>query len=347
MTVTLNPTATRRLTGLQPTGHLHLGNLLGGVRPLVESQYQGPTIAMIADLHALTMEHEPVQVQAATLELAAVMLAAGVDPAHTAMIAQSQVPEHVELHYLLECVASYGEASRMIQFKEKSATISPGSSAPSGGPGVGGKHSGPVRLSLLTYPVLMAADILLYDIAFVPVGEDQNQHLELARTIATRFNARYGVTFTVPEGVRPEAAARVMDLADPTRKMSKSIPSPAGRIGLLDPPEVVRRTIARAVTDNLGQVRDDPERQPGVSNLLGILAACTGEPPRSFTSYGELKREVTDAVEALLAPIRARYAELSADPGYLRSILAEGKTRVRPIASETVRRTRAAVGLLD
>jgi tryptophanyl-tRNA synthetase len=334
MTMTVAPTvlSTRRssrLTGLQPTGNLHLGNLLGAVRPLVESQYQGPAIAMIADLHALTMEHHPVQVRAATLELAAVLLAAGVDPAHTALIAQSQVPEHTELHFLLESVASYGEAARMIQFKEKSA---------------GGK---PVRLSLLTYPVLMAADILLYDIAHVPVGEDQNQHLELARTLALRFNGRYGATFTVPEGVRPEAAARVLDLADPARKMSKSTPSAAGRIGLLDPPEVVRRTIARAVTDNLGRVRDDPEKQPGVSNLLGILAACTGGPPRSFTSYGELKREVTDAVEALLGPIRARYAALSADPGYLRSILAEGKTRVRPIASETVRRTRTAIGLLD
>jgi tryptophanyl-tRNA synthetase len=329
MTATVAPTLTRRLTGLQPTGNLHLGNLLGAVRPLVENQYQGPTIAMIADLHAMTMEHDPAQVRAATLELAAVLLAAGVDPAHTALIAQSQVPEHTELHYLLECVVSYGEASRMIQFKEKSA---------------GGN---PVRLSLLTYPVLMAADILLYDIAHVPVGEDQNQHLELARTIASRFNARYGVTFTVPEGLRPEAAARLLDLADPARKMSKSSPSAAGRIGLLDPPEVVRRTIARAVTDNLGQVRDDPENQPGVSNLLGILAACTDAPPRSFHSYGELKREVTDAVEAVLGPIRARYAELSADPGHLRSILAEGRDRVRPIASETVRRTRAAIGLLD
>jgi tryptophanyl-tRNA synthetase len=351
MTVTISPTVpgtreARRLTGIQPTGNLHLGNLLGAVRPLVESQYQGPTIAMIADLHALTMEHDPAQVRAATLELAAVLLAAGVDPAHTSLIAQSQVPEHTELHYLLECVASYGEASRMIQFKEKSASPSPGSSAPSGGPGVGGKYS-PVRLSLLTYPVLMAADILLYDIAHVPVGEDQNQHLELARTIALRFNGRYGATFTVPEGVRPETAARVMDLADPARKMSKSIPSAAGRIGLLDPPEVVRRTIARAVTDNLGRVRDDPATQPGVSNLLGILAACTGEPPREFTSYGELKRDVIDAVEALLGPIRARYAELSADPRHLRSMLAEGKTRVRPLASATVRRTRAAIGLLD
>jgi tryptophanyl-tRNA synthetase len=329
MTATLAPTSTTRLTGLQPTGGLHLGNLLGGIRPLVESQYAGPSIAMIADLHALTMEHDPAKVRAASLELAAVLLAAGVDPEHTALIANSQVPEHSELHYLLECVANYGEAARMIQFKEKSA---------------GG---GPVRLSLLTYPVLMAADILLYDIAFVPVGEDQSQHLELARTIATRFNGRYGTTFTVPEGVRPEKAARVMDLAEPTRKMSKSSPSAAGRIGLLDPPELVRRTIARAVTDGVGEVRDDPENQPGISNLLGILTACTGSQRRAFTSYGELKREVTDAVEALLAPIRARYAALSADPGYLRSILAEGKNRVRPTASETVRRTRAALGLLD
>jgi tryptophanyl-tRNA synthetase len=330
MTATIAPTATTRLTGLQPTGGLHLGNLLGGIRPLVQSQYVGPAIAMIADLHALTMEHDPARVRAATLELAAVLLAAGVDPRHTALIANSQVPEHTELHYLLECVANYGEAARMIQFKEKSA---------------GG--AGPVRLSLLTYPVLMAADILLYDIAFVPVGEDQSQHLELARTIAARFNARYGPTFTMPEGVRPEKAARVMDLAEPTRKMSKSSPSAAGRIGLLDPPEVVRRTIARAVTDNVGEVRDDPGNQPGISNLLGILAACTDSRPRAFTSYGELKREVTDAVEALLAPIRARHAELSDDPGYLRSVLAEGKDRVRPTASETVRRTRTALGLLS
>jgi tryptophanyl-tRNA synthetase len=329
MTATIAPTSTTRLTGLQPTGGLHLGNLLGGIRPLVESQYDGPAIAMIADLHALTMEHDPARVRAATLELAAVLLAAGVDPRHTALIANSQVPEHTELHYLLECVANYGEAARMIQFKEKSAA-----------------GTGPVRLSLLTYPVLMAADILLYDIAFVPVGEDQSQHLELARTIAARFNARYGPTFTMPEGVRPEKAARVMDLAEPTRKMSKSSPSAAGRIGLLDPPEVVRRTIARAVTDNVGEVRDDPENQPGITNLLGILAACTDSEPRAFTSYGELKREVTDAVEALLAPIRARYAELSDDPGYLRSVLAEGKDRVRPTASETVRRTRTALGLL-
>ncbi|MET0422967.1 MAG: tryptophan--tRNA ligase [Actinoplanes sp.] len=329
MTATLAPTRTRRLTGFQPTGNLHLGNLLGAMRPLVEAQQTTDSIAMIADLHALTVEHDPARLRAATLEVATVLVAAGVDPRRTPIIANSQVPEHTELHYLLECVAGFGEAARMIQFKEKSAA------------------GGPVRLSLLTYPVLMAADILLHDVRQVPVGEDQNQHLELARTLALRFNTRYGPTFTVPDGVRPESAARVMDLADPTRKMSKSTPSAAGRIGLLDPPEVIRRTISRAVTDTVGVVRDDPENQPGVTNLLGILRACTGAEPGEFTSYGALKREVTDAVEALLGPIRARYAELSADPGHIREILAEGRAQVRPTAAATVRRTRAAIGLLD
>ncbi|MCM4080597.1 tryptophan--tRNA ligase [Paractinoplanes hotanensis] len=319
---------TRRLTGFQPTGHLHLGNLIGAMRPLVAAQAT-PSIAMIADLHALTMEHDPRQLRANTLQVATVLIAAGVDPQRTAIIANSQVPEHSELHYLLECATGYGEAARMIQFKEKSAA------------------SKTVRLSLLTYPVLMAADILVHDCDQVPVGDDQSQHLELTRTIATRFNARYGQTFTVPEGIRPVNTARIMDLADPSRKMSKSTPSAAGRIGLLDPPEVIRRTIARAVTDTVGVVRVDPERQPGVSNLLAILRACADREPGPFTSYGVLKREATDAVESVLGPIRARYAELSEDPGHVRKILAEGKAWVQPRAAETVRRTRAALGLLD
>jgi tryptophanyl-tRNA synthetase len=321
-------TMTRRLTGFQPTGHLHLGNLIGAMRPLVAAQAT-PSIAMIADLHALTMEHDPRQLRANTMQVATVLLAAGVDPQRTAIIANSQVPEHSELHYLLECATGYGEAARMIQFKEKSAA------------------NKAVRLSLLTYPVLMAADILVHDSDQVPVGDDQSQHLELTRTVATRFNARYGQTFTVPEGIRPENAARIMDLADPSRKMSKSSPSAAGRIGLLDPPDVIRRTIARAVTDTVGVVRDDPERQPGVTNLLAILRACADREPGLFTSYGALKREVTDAVEAVLGPIRARYAELSEDPGHVRKTLAEGKAWVQPRAAETVRRTRAALGLLD
>ncbi|MEU4245292.1 tryptophan--tRNA ligase [Actinoplanes sp. NPDC026619] len=315
----------KQISGFQPTGNLHLGNLLGAIRPLVEAQATADSIAMIVDLHALTMEHDPAAVRANTLEVATLLLAAGVDPRRTAIIANSQVPEHTELHYLLECTTGFGEAARMIQFKEKSA---------------GG---GPVRLSLLTYPVLMAADILVHGADHVPVGEDQSQHLELARTIAIRFNARYGETFTVPEGIRPESAARIMDLSDPTRKMSKSAPSAAGRIGLLDPPETIRRAISRAVTDTAGVVRHDPEHQPGVTNLLEILVACTGEKPGGFSSYGALKREVADVVVALLEPIRARYREL--DPGYVRETLAEGRTRVRPAALATVRRARAAIGL--
>ena len=327
MTDTL--TATRRLTGFKPTGHLQLGNLLGAIRPLIAVQDRSESIAMIADLHAMTMEHDPARVRALTLEQATVLLAVGVDPDRTALIAQSQIPEHAELHYLLECLTHFGEAARMIQFKEKSA------------------GDGPVRLSLLTYPVLMAADILLYDTAQVPVGEDQNQHLELARTIATRFNHRYGETFVVPEGVRPEKAARIMDLADPLTKMGKSAGSGTGRIALLDPPEVVRRTIARAVTDTVGRVRHDPETQPGVANLLTILEACTGAPAGEFASYGSLKTAVTEAVEAMLAPVRARHRELAADPGHVRRVLADGRERVRPTARATVRRARQAIGLLD
>ncbi|MBM2621683.1 tryptophan--tRNA ligase [Actinoplanes sp. LDG1-06] len=319
---------TRRLTGFQPTGNLHLGNLIGAMRPLVAAQDR-PSIAMIADLHSLTMEHDPARVRDNTLTVATVLLAAGVDPGRTAIIAQSQIPEHTELHYLLECATGYGEAARMIQFKEKSQ----------------GNTS--VRLSLLTYPVLMAADILVHDTGQVPVGDDQSQHLELARTIATRFNARYGKTFTVPEGIRPESASRIMDLADPSRKMSKSSPSAAGRIGLLDPPETIRKVIARAVTDTAGVVRHDRDNQPGVTNLLEILRACSDREPGEFTSYGALKREVTEAVEAVLTPVRARYAELSEDPSHVRKILAEGKAWVQPRAAETVRRAREAIGLLN
>ena len=325
-TLRKDTTVTRRLTGFTTTGRLHLGNYLGAMRPLIAGQGAAHSIAMIADLHALTIEHDPGRLRELTREQATLLLAAGVDPARTALILQSSIPEHTTLHYLLESTTSYGEAARMIQFKEKSA---------------GG---GPVRLSLLTYPVLMAADILLYDLDQVPVGDDQNQHLELARTVALRFNRRYGDTFVVPEGVRPESAARVMDLADPAAKMSKS--KGAGRIGVLDPPEQIRRTIARAVTDTVGVVRHDPERQPGVTNLLTILSEL-GAPTGPFSSYGDLKRSVTDAVEATLAPIRERYAELSDDPGYVDSILAKGREQVLPVAEATVRRAKRAIGLLD
>jgi tryptophanyl-tRNA synthetase len=325
-TVTAAATRTRRLTGFQPTGRLHLGNLLGALRPLIAAQDAAESIALIADLHAMTMEHDPASVRRFTLEQATVMLAAGIDPERTPIVVQSQVREHTELHYLLECVAAHGEAARMIQFKEKSAA------------------GGPIRLSLLTYPVLMAADILLYDTTQVPVGEDQNQHLELARTLAIRFNTKYGDTFTVPEGVRPDSAARIMDLAEPTTKMGKS--TGTGQIRLLDPPETIRRTIARAATDRIGLVRRDRDNQPGVTNLIDILAELTGRQPSDANSYATLKREVTDAVEAVLAPIRARHAELSAHPDFVREVLTAGAGKVRPIAAATLRRARAGIGLL-
>ena len=315
----------RRLTGFQPTGRLHLGNLLGAVLPMVAAQRTTESLVFIADLHAMTVDHDPGRLRDVTLETATVLLAAGLDPERTTLFAQSSVPAHYELHYLLECATGYGEAARMIQFKEKSA---------------GG---GPVRLSLLTYPVLMAADILVHGSDEVPVGDDQSQHLELARTVALRFNRRYGETFRVPVGVLPDGVARVMSLADPAAKMSKSAPTGAGRIGVLDPPGQVRKTIMRAVTDTIGVVRHDPAR-PGVTNLLTILSACGGE-TSGLTSYGALKTAVADAVEAVLGPIRARHAELVKDPGYVRSVLDAGRERVLPAAADRVRRARSAMGL--
>jgi tryptophanyl-tRNA synthetase len=365
LTAPVAPTAgssrtARRLTGLTPSGHLQLGNLFGAIRPMVAAQ-QATTgvdrthaitgmdrthastgvdrthaITFISDLHALTLDHDPRRLRAITVEHATLLLAAGLDPARSILYAQSQLREHTELHYLLECATGYGEAHRMIQFKEKSA-------------GQAG-----VRLSLLTYPVLMAADILLHDIDEVPVGEDQSQHLELARDVAIRFNDRYGATFVVPRAVNPGVAARIMDLTDPTRKMSKSqsrTDTPAGTLFLLDPPDVLRRKVMRAVTDGEREVRYDPVAKPGVANLLEILAACHGGDPAELAAgfaggYGALKAAVADAVCEELRPIQARYAELAGDPGYVRGVLADGAERVRDRAAATVGRARQAIGLL-
>jgi tryptophanyl-tRNA synthetase len=324
--------ATRRLSGLKPTGHLHLGNYLGAIRPLVDSQDQTECVVMIADLHALTVHHDPDELRALTREVAALLLAAGVDPQRSLCYVQSQVPQHTELHYLLESATGYGEAQRMIQFKERAG------------------RRGPVRLSLLTYPVLMAADILLHDADEVPVGEDQSQHLELARTLAARFNSRYGPTFTIPRGVYPPVAARVMDLTEPLSKMGKTAAVHSGTIFLLDPPAVVRRKVLRAVTDAGGAVRYDPGAGPGVANLLEILAACTGRSPAAlaqlFGGYGELKTAVADAVTNILEPIQRRYAELARDPGPVDAVLRAGAQRAGERAAHTVRRARAAIGLL-
>jgi tryptophanyl-tRNA synthetase len=323
---------TRRLSGFKPTGHLHLGNYFGAIRPVVEAQYTTESIATVADLHALTVEHHPARVRALSREVAGLLLAAGVDAERCTCYLQSHVPEHTELHYLLECATGYGEAQRMIQFKEKAG------------------RQEQVRLSLLTYPVLMAADILLHDVDEVPVGDDQTQHLELARDVAVRFNSRYGEAFVVPKAVNPPVAARLLDLTDPTAKMGKSTSSDAGVLYLLDPPEVLRRKVMRAVTDNGTEVRYDPARKLGVSNLLEILAACAGDDPATlaglFGSYGELKSAVADTVIATLRPIQVRHADLRADRGYLDGVLADGAARARERATATVRRAKEAIGLV-
>ncbi|WP_067900528.1 tryptophan--tRNA ligase [Nocardia vaccinii] len=321
----------RRITGFTPSGELHLGNYFGAIEPLVGQQIPGDSIIFVADLHALTLDHDPAAVRRRTMEFATVLLAAGADPARSIFLVQSHVPEHTELHYLLESATGYGEVRRMIQFKEKS------------------HDSDRVRVSLLTYPVLMAADSLLYRAEEVPVGEDQRQHVELARDIAERFNTAYGPVFTVPRMVTPPVAARIMDLSRPTAKMSKSA-SEAGSLRLLDSPDTLRRTVMRAVTDPGPAVEYDPENRPGLANLLTILAACTGEEPAAaaarFGGYADLKRAVADAVIATTDPIRQRYSELSEDPDSVRKILQDGAIHARLIAGETVAAAKRAIGLL-
>jgi tryptophanyl-tRNA synthetase len=320
----------RRISGFKPTGSMHLGNYLGAIRPMAAGQHQDESIVFLADLHALTIEHKPADVHARTLENATLLLAAGVDPDVSTLYVQSHLPQTTELHYLLECATGYGEAQRMIQFKEKSQT------------------EGHIRLSLLTYPVLMASDILVNDIHDVPVGEDQSQHVELTRDIAVRFNNRYGDTFVVPKAVNPVFAARIMDLTDPTRKMGKSSAAQNGTIRLLDSPDTIARKIKKAVTDTGSDVRYDPENKPGISNLLEILASCTGFSPRSleFSSYGQLKAAVIDALISTIAPIQMRYAPLANDPSRVRTVLRQGAKRAQTRAQATVDRTSQAIGLL-
>ncbi|HZN75384.1 MAG TPA: tryptophan--tRNA ligase [Micromonosporaceae bacterium] len=324
-------TLSRRLSGFKPTGHLQLGNYLGAIRPMLQAQYTSDSVVLVVDLHGLTVEHNPMRLRSLTEEQAMVLLAAGIDPRHCTFYVQSHVPEHYELHYLLESATSYGEAHRMVQFKEKS---------------VAGAQ---VRLSLLTYPVLMAADILLHDTDVVPVGDDQDQHVELARAVANRFNGRYGETFVVPRAEHPQTAARIMDLSDPTAKMGKTSSVHSGTLFLLDPPDVLRRKVMRAVTDTGTEVRYDPEAKPGVSNLLEILAGCVEDTPTAlaglFDSYGELKSAVADSVVATVSPIQQRFDDLAKDPDYVREILADGATRARERAARTVRRAKEAIGL--
>ena len=321
---------TRRLSLLKPSGSLTLGNYLGALRPMAAGQHLADCFYGIADLHSMTVRHDPAELRTRVAEQAALLVAVGLDA--STLFVQSRVPAHAQLAYLLECVATTGELGRMIQFKDK------------------GRGVGSTRASLFTYPVLMAADILLYRPDVVPVGDDQRQHLELTRDLAIRFNTTYGEVFTVPEATTPEVGARVMSLSDPTVKMGKSDADRSGVIRLLDPPDVVRRTVGRAVTDgdvgstSASAVRRDREAKPGVTNLLEILEACGGS-AEGLTTYGALKRAVTDAVVAELAPIQERYADLAADPAHVAEVYAAGAARARTVTEPVLAAASAAMGL--
>lgn len=324
---------TRVLSCIQPTGAVHLGNYLGALRPWVEGQHEHDAFHGIVDLHALTIADQPGIIGEATLELAAMLFAIGLDPATATVFVQSHIPEHSQLCWVMECSLSFGELSRMTQFKDKAA-----------------QHEF-VSAGLFTYPALQAADILLYDTDEVPVGEDQRQHVEITRDAANRFNHRFGDTFVVPRAVLPRIGARVMDLQAPTAKMSKSAASDSGVINMLDPTDVVVRKFKRAVTDSDAEVRFDREAKPGVSNLLEILGAATGRTPEEvaegYQQYGPLKADAGEAVAAMLKPVQARYQELLADRGELTNLLRHGAGKARAVASTVLQRAYSAIGFLQ
>lgn len=324
----------RVLSCIQPTGVVHLGNYLGALRNWVSGQSECDAFHGIVDLHALTVTDRPGVVGQTTLDLAATLFAVGLDPDIATVFVQSHVPEHSQLGWVMECTVSYGELSRMTQFKDKSAK----------------READFVSAGLFTYPALQAADILLYDADEVPVGEDQRQHLEITRDIAIRFNNRFGDTFVVPRMVTPKAGAKVTDLQEPTAKMSKSSSSDAGIVYLNDEPAAIMKKFKRAVTDSDGEVRFDRETKPGVSNLLEILAACTGRDPREvasdYTQYGPLKNDAGEAVVSILEPIQSRYRELMADRGELSRLLRTGAGKAREVASATLKRAYDNIGVL-
>ncbi len=323
----------RVFSGIQPTGSPHIGNYLGALKNWAKIQYDYESIYCIVDLHSITVYQDPAELRAKILELAGVLLAVGIDPKHSALMVQSAVPGHAQLAWMLTCVTPIGWLERMTQFKAKSAaqeTISDG---------------------LLQYPVLMAADILLYQAGIVPVGDDQSQHLELARDIAQRFNSLYGELFVMPATKLTTHGARVMGLDDPEKKMSKSATGSGHAIGLLDPPDQIKKKIMRATTDSAPGVTFEGEMGAGVRNLLGIYQAFTEKTNPEMHAifegmrYGDLKKTVAEAVVAGIEPIQKRYAEIMAEPGYVNSVLKEGAAKIAPIAEDTVRKTKDAMGL--
>lgn len=322
----------RVLSGVQPSGNLHIGNYLGALANWVRIQHDFESIFCIVDLHAITVYQKPEELQAKIREIAALFLAAGIDPKHSRVVVQSSVPGHAELAWMLTCVTPMGWLERMTQFKAKAAAQE------SVGDGI------------FQYPVLMAADILLYQAAIVPVGEDQMQHLELTRDIAQRFNSLYGETFVMPETKLPSVGARIMGLDDPTAKMSKSATGSGHAVALLDSPDRIRKTIMRATTDSNPAV-DFESMGPGVANLLNIhqaFSALSDEEMRArFTGmrYGDLKKQVAEMVVEKLEPIQRRYREIVSEPGYLDSVLTEGAEAVTPIANSTVELVKERMGI--
>ena len=322
----------RVLSGIQPTGSPHIGNYLGALKNWAKIQYDYDSIYCIVDLHAVTIYQQPAELRAKIEELAGMLLAIGIDPQHSSLVVQSAIPQHAELAWMLTCVTPVGWLERMTQFKAKAQaqeTIGDG---------------------LLQYPVLMVADILLYQAAIVPVGDDQSQHLELARDIAQRFNSLYGETFTMPATHLPTVGARIMGLDDPEKKMSKSESGSGHAVSLLDSPAVIRKKILRATTDSNPGV-DYETMSPGVRNLLTIFQAFTGwsddDTRAHFTGmrYVDVKNKVAEAVIGALEPIQKRYQEIMAEPGLVARVLATGAERVRPIADDTVNKVKKAMGL--
>ncbi|MCL1854442.1 MAG: tryptophan--tRNA ligase [Clostridia bacterium] len=320
-------------SGIQPSGALTLGNYIGALRnfKLLEDDYR--CVYCVVDMHAITVRQDAAGLRRRCLELAAIYLAVGLDPDKNLIYCQSHVSAHAELAWILNCHAYMGELSRMTQFKDKSA-----------------KHSDNINTGLFTYPVLMAADILLYQADLVPVGADQKQHVELTRDIAQRFNGLYGNVFTIPEVFIGQVGGRVMSLQEPTRKMSKSDPEDTF-VSLLDPPEVIRRKIKRAVTDSGADILFDPEAKPGVSNLLSIIAALNGETPRQTADslagqgYGALKERAADAVISVLEPLQGEHRRLMADKAYLQSVLNRNAEKASSLAGRTLDKVKRKVGL--
>jgi tryptophanyl-tRNA synthetase len=331
-------TGTRRVfSGVQPTSDsLHLGNALGAITHWVELQDDHDAFFCVVDLHAITIPQDPEVLRRRTLVTTAQYLALGIDPGRSTIFVQSHVPAHTQLAWVLGCFTGFGQASRMTQFKDKSTRQ-------------GGEST---TVGLFTYPVLQAADVLLYDAELVPVGEDQRQHLELARDVAQRFNSRFPDTFVVPELLIPKVTAKIYDLQDPSSKMSKSAASDAGLINLLDDPALSAKKVRSAVTDSEREIRYDPEVKPGVSNLLSIQSAVTGVELDALVEryaghgYGDLKKDTAEAVVEFVEPVKAHVDELTADPAELEAVLAAGATRARDVAAKTIERVYDRLGFL-